>query len=77
VAHMAYYTDNQGYMTSDVGIKTCTYTNNSWSSWSSSYSVFSTVSNNINCINDNALIFLLQWAMAERYFVLQIKAFLG
>jgi hypothetical protein len=23
VAHMAYYTDNQGYMTSDVGIKTC------------------------------------------------------
>jgi hypothetical protein len=24
-----------------------------------------------------ALIFLLQWSMAERYFVLQIKAFLG
>jgi hypothetical protein len=51
---MAYRLDVNGNASSfRFGIKTCTYTNNSWSSWSNSFSVMSAVSNNINCINDN------------------------
>jgi hypothetical protein len=58
VAHMAYYTDNQGYMTSDVGIETCTYADNICSNWKinywEDYSCSGVVpSKKINCINGN------------------------